>query len=244
MKMRSSLALALATLFAAVLLPLVHAHAQYTVTGDGYIAMDGATDWDGLDNQGLETIVGWYYYPAVGQSRADTVYQALGQDDIGLCGAQARDTYWADSGAAWCSEYARWVYIKTGVPAENCYVWETEDNGNVDYACPELRDVTTVSDLVAWFGLLAGGWTDAGGVRPGQVRPGDYIALTTDGESFNHSALVVAISDDYRYIWTSEGNFDDCVRFNRRDFFVDGHLNPDINGVGNYDTLFDAITQP
>jgi hypothetical protein len=239
--MRSSLALA--TFCAAVLLPLVRAHAQYTVTDDGYIAMDGATDWDGLDNEGLETIVGWYYYPAVGGRRSDIVYQALGQDDIRLCGAQARDTYWADSGAAWCSEYARWVYDQSGVPVENCWIWQRDDAGQPTYVCAELYDVSTVEGLVEYFQML-GGWTDASGVRPDQVHPADYIALTTDGESFSHSALVVAISDDYRYIWTSEGNFDDCVRFNRRDFFVDGQLNPDINGVGNLDSLFNAMSQP
>jgi hypothetical protein len=49
---------------------------------------------------------------------------------------------------------------------------------------------------------------------------------------------VLAISDDHRFIWTSEGNVSDCATFKRRDFFTDGQLNPQINGAGNADKLF------
>jgi hypothetical protein len=235
--------LSIATLLAVSGGPLAAAHAQYSVTNDGHIAMDGATDWNGLDNAGLETIVGYSLWE-VGERRADIIEQAMGQDDVGECGVEAHRTYDAEPGSAWCSEYARWVYLEAGVPVEACTPGLPDDAGQIStYSCYALRDVTTVQSLIGYF-ISVVGWSEPGYFQPGDVKPGDYVALTTDGEAFNHSALILAISDDYRYIWTSEGNFDDCVRFNRRDFFVDGQLNPDINGVGNVDALFKAKAQP
>ena len=68
---------------------------------------------------------------------------------------------------------------------------------------------------------------------------GDYLALRgPDGKSFGHSALIMAVSSDYRYVWTSEGNVGDCVAFKQRDFFVNGKLNPDINGWGSITVMF------
>jgi hypothetical protein len=219
------------------------AHAQYLLTDDGHIAMDGATDWDSMNNSELETIVGGSAWATQQPSRADILEQAMAQDEVGLCGDSARSAYDADSGAQWCTEYARTIYLWANVPYRNCAPPPQYDDARVPApGCDYLESFTSVTRLVAYFESL-GGWTDAGNVQPGQLQPGDYIALTTDGQSFNHSVLVIAISDDYRYIWTSEGNYGDCVAFVRRDFFIDGQLNPIINGVGNVDALFNARTQ-
>lgn len=40
------------------------------------------------------------------------------------------------------------------------------------------------------------------------------------------------------YIYTSEGNVSDCVHYRVRAPFVDGDLNPDIDGIGKSNVVF------
>jgi hypothetical protein len=116
------------------------------------------------------------------------------------------------------------------VVARRNYWFDSENTQRITYS---LRDATNVGLLINRFNAV-GGWTLREALQVETIQPGDYLAL----RGGQHSAVIVAISNDYRYIWTSEGNVGDCVRFMRRDLLVDGALNPEIDGIGNLTTLF------
>ena len=82
-------------------------------------------------------------------------------------------------------------------------------------------------------------FTEDSSLGPPCVRPGDFLALTNSSGTRNgHSGIALAVSDDYKWVWTAEGNVGDCVAWKRRPYFTNGVLNPDIDGVGNIDVLF------
>ena len=80
-----------------------------------------------------------------------------------------------------------------------------------------------------------GGFTAAAQMTksPYTVQPGDYLAMYNN----THSAIALAVSNDYRWIWIANGNQDDCVGWQLLPYFTNGVLNSDISGVGNIDTL-------
>jgi hypothetical protein len=101
-----------------------------------------------------------------------------------------------------------------------------------------LSEADTVSDMVELFDAHDG-WIAQSSIKASSPQPGDYLALKgSDGKRLGHSALVMAVSSDSRYIYTSEGNVNDCVKFMKRRFFTDGQLNSDINGLGKLQTFY------
>jgi len=195
------------------------AAAQYRWTDYGRIALDGASDWDGVDSGVISTLAfnsSWRYsHP----DRYDVV--SIGTAEIwkGLCGDEAHAAFHVKEGANWCSEYVRTIYQRAGATG--------------------LDGSDTVRDLIDVF-QERGGYSTWGNVSPSGLQPGDYLAITGSGGEKSHSGIVIAISEDNRYIWTSEGNIDDCVRGLRRDF-VDYEINRDLDGFGNADVVLREI---
>jgi hypothetical protein len=199
----------------------------YEWTYSGYLMMVDASDWDGVTGDDiLFSMVRSTWHDAK-PNRAEVVTLSLLEAATGLCGAAADHKYNVVPGAEWCSEFARTELLAAGAQDERC-------TNNI---CESLSNVTGVDDFEDYFRFVAG-WTAHKYVNPYQVQPGDYVAFNLDGNTANHSAIVVAVSNDYRYIWTSEGNVDDCVHFMRRDFFIDGSLTPSIYGIGEADKVF------
>jgi hypothetical protein len=152
----------------------------------------------------------------------------------GLCGAEARPRYGADSSEAWCSEYAQWSLRSAGL--RNIRYCALKVLGVcLDYEY--LNEANSVNDLVNLFSKN-GGWVNEWNITTGTIQPGDYVALRGSAGYRGHSGMVMAISSDYRWLWTSEGNVGNCVQFMRRDLFVNGVLNPDINGIGKSNVAF------
>jgi len=192
------------------------AAAQYRWTDSGRIALDGASDWDGVDDSMILALAFNSSWRQSHSDRYDVISAAVSENWQGLCGAEARAEFHADEGDKWCSEYARTIYQRAGGTG--------------------VSDADTVRDLVDVF-QERGGYSTWGSVSPYGLQPGDYLAITGSGGEKSHSGIVIAISEDHRYIWTSEGNLRDCVQGQRRDF-VDFEINRDLDGFGNADVLF------
>ena len=161
-----------------------------------------------------------------------------GEPGPGLCGATARQHYGAESGAKWCTEYARWVLRKGGL--RNIRYCKTSFIGCLDYGY--LSEARTVNDMVQLF-TANGGWIHRASLKADHFRPGNYLALTSHDIHKNHSAIIMSISADMRWLYTSEGNVTqgdgrDCVDYKTRDLYVNGELNPDIDGVGDISVAF------
>jgi len=85
-------------------------------------------------------------------------------------------------------------------------------------------------------------------MTPSTPKPGDFLAQVSGstGKHNGHSSIVIGVSADARYIWTVEGNINTgantphCVHLGFRDFYVNGVLNPDLDGVGNAGALVDT----
>jgi hypothetical protein len=68
------------------------------------------------------------------------------------------------------------------------------------------------------------------------------MALTTNGKKKNHAAIVVAVTFDKQFVWIAEGNHHDELSLRRLNYFYEGKLNPDIDGIGRLDSgLFGYI---
>jgi|GEM_PF-6578454 hypothetical protein len=151
----------------------------------------------------------------------------------GLCGDDARDRY--DASGYWCSEFAAWVLLQAGM--KNLCYCDLQVIGCWDTDC--LDDVTLTADLVKVFDRNGNRfkWASKGQVSPQTAGVGDFMSQASDdGKKKNHSAIVVAVSYDYKVIWTVEGNAGDCVYFGYKDYFPDGKtLNPVIDGFGHLD---------
>jgi len=161
-----------------------------------------------------------------------------GSPGPGLCGDTARQHYGAASGAKWCTEYARWVLRKAGL--KNIRYCKTSFIGCLDYGY--LSEARTVNDMVQLFSAN-GGWIHRASLKPEHFKPGNYLALTSHDIHKNHSAIIMSVSSDQRWLYTSEGNVTgddgrDCVYFMRRDLYVNGALNTDIDGVGDISVAF------
>jgi hypothetical protein len=164
--------------------------------------------------------------------RFSVIVTAMNEVRGGLCGNAARARYNAINN--WCSEFARWVLLAAGLNDVGVCVVAGRPN------CQQMlyfSSVRTVQDAVGFFAVF-GRYTSASQMTKTSVRPGDYLALTNSaGVKKGHSAIAMAVSADYKWVWTAEGNVGDCVRWNLRPFFNNGVLHSDIDGVGNIDLL-------
>jgi hypothetical protein len=205
-------------------------------TDGGRIAQLTAESWDELsDFTQLAALAAQSSWASGHARRYELVLSGSTEAERALCGDEAHRAYDVQQGAAWCSEYVRTIYLGSGALDVACRVSLSDLFSS---SCGSLSLARTVSALEGRF-RANGGWTNAADLRPEQLQPGDYLAVQgSDGKPEGHSVLVLAISDDHRYIWTSEGNVNDCASFKRREFFTDGQLNPQINGAGNADKLF------
>jgi hypothetical protein len=157
-------------------------------------------------------------------NRSTVVNIAIQEGDRALCGGTAQSKYLASG--EWCSEFARWVLMQSG---------------STD---PFLLEVSTTQQLVSQYQTFSA-YTPRASVTPGTAHPGDFLSLISGstGSSNGHSAIIVGVSTDSRYLWTVEGNVNSgpntpsCVMYGHRDYFVNGVLNPDIDGIGNTDLM-------
>lgn len=156
----------------------------------------------------------------------------------GRCGEAARSFYGAGSGKKWCTEYARWVLRKGGL--RDIRYCKTSIIGCVDYVY--LSEADTVDDMVKLFSAN-GGWINRASLTYDSFQPGDYMALTSHQIKKNHSAVIMGVSADKRFIYTSEGNVTfnggkDCVSYMRRPLYTNGVLDSDIDGIGKVNVAF------
>jgi hypothetical protein len=212
---------------------------DYEWSWTGQLILRDASDWDGVVEHRDEIIdalvrSSWYdSHPDRSQIVITGILETgTGDAEHGLCGDAAYHKYNVAPGDEWCSEFARTTLLAAGASPKAC-------NGS---HCVGLSEDLGVSDLEAYFRQV-GGWTAAGYITTGQVQAGDYIALNTHGDTGNHSGIIMAIANNYKYIWTAEGNVTgadgDCVYFMRRPFLLDdGSISGDIYGIGNADKMF------
>jgi hypothetical protein len=166
--------------------------------------------------------------------RFRVIVDAMNEAVVGRCGDVARERYNAVNN--WCSEFARWSLLNSGMNNVG-YCAALGPRGTGCLSWPMLSDVRTTPQMVKLFFNL-GGFTPDSSMTTSSVKPGDYLAMTGSSGRCGHSGIVLGYSADYRWIWTVEGNVGDCVVGQRRPFFVDGVLDPKIDGVGNIDILF------
>jgi hypothetical protein len=133
---------------------------------------------------------------------------------IGRCGSSGRDFYLASGN--WCSEFVRDVYL---------WSWIVKDmsiNGN------ELDEVEVVDDMVYLFQRTSSSsWYSRDAMTLNKPQPGDYLAEMggeSGNEHYGHSAMVLAVSDDYATMWTMNGNYgwgnDHCVVMTKQPFYT------------------------
>lgn len=175
--------------------------------------------------------------------RAGIVRTALREANYRECDGDALSRY--DASGEWCSEFARWVFDNSP-GATNSFIHDW------------LSGLDSTEDVVTTFkdyncGQLTGpGYTPRQYMTPSTPKPGDYLAQVSGstGKRNGHSSIVVGVSSDARYIWTVEGNINTgpntphCVHFGYRDFFVNGVLNPDLDGVGSSAVLVNTPNCP
>lgn len=207
----------------------------YMSSSTGAMLRPSGGSWDAVSSDMIYSAA-WESYAAGHPQRFNIVDWSDWENIGGLCGDAAHVRYNAEPGAKWCTEYARWVLTVAGM--RNIRYCATSIFG-VCFDYVYLNEATSVSDMVGIY-EANGGWVSQSKITTSTlIEPGDYLALTgSSGEKKSHSALVMAVSSDKRYVWTSEGNVGDCVSFMRRDLFVNGVLNPDINGLGKTQVAF------
>lgn len=96
------------------------------------------------------------------------------------------------------------------------------------------------NQLVTLFTDYGGFTPDSAMTRsPGTIQPGDFLALKgSSGDRYGHSAIALAVSNDYKWVWIEQGNRPNgCVSWDRIPYFTDGVLNDNIDGVGNVDVF-------
>jgi hypothetical protein len=175
----------------------------------------------------------WYINkdPTISWFRKKVAYQALYEAKVGLCGQDAKDRYGASG--KWCSEFASWLYLKVGMKnIKYCSAYFLFCWNNV-----HLDEVTLNSELVKLFDRNGNRfkWRTRNQVTPQTAEVGDYLSLKTNGKKKNHAAIIIAVSQDNNYLWTVEGNCGDCVKLQRKNYFKDGSINENIDGIGKID---------
>ncbi|MBN1696722.1 MAG: hypothetical protein JW881_04350 [Spirochaetales bacterium] len=146
----------------------------------------------------------------------------LNEVKTGYCGAEAKSRYGAKPDAKWCSEFARYVYLESGIYSDYFQAWNM------------LRKVTTVDKFRDFFRDY-GQWlvTSKGQVNGNTIYPGDYLALTGSAGEKSHSAIAVAVSPTLGWVCTVEGNQEGgCTAYKFRPYIVNGSVHEDIDAIG------------
>ncbi len=158
---------------------------------------------------------------AIAAFQQRVVDKAQEEANLALCADAATTRYVAAAGSAWCSEFARWVYIQAGVMTDS---------------------TSALWDILAWNQFQTF-FTNRGKFKTrSQIAPvssdqfalvGNYLLLDTDLDGVpNHSALIVGVSADLTQLYTVEGNVSNCTRRLTRNFWVNGVLDAKISGIG------------
>lgn len=150
---------------------------------------------------------------------------AVSEAELHVCGEKAQDRYdaefWGIWNQAWCSEFVRFVYLRSGMKNDKCGPW---------YSRTDVGDFDEVSEITKWF-KCKGLWTRREDVTKDVVKVGDYIRIRNN----DHSAVAVGVSFDKQYIYIAEGNAGDCTNYRRIHYFhkdENYQLNDRIYGVG------------
>ncbi len=214
----------------------------------------GSSSLDGLSANDLLTLTtssSAAYWGYANTKRRDIIAYALNQDgrngdgtlsDEGvICDDAARIIY-QSSDTEWCSEFARDMFWwpANGIP-DRRYCATNTFLGCIHYIY--VHDISEVDEFKNMFQTY-GGWVDHWGITPATAEPGDYLTVPgSSGDHYGHSAVIVGVSEDASEIYTIEGNFllwsgRHCEGFNRRPYFVNGVLDPNIDAIGKINKLF------
>lgn len=180
-------------------------------------------------------------WASANNSRFLVMVHGMNEVMAGRCGDAARARY--NASGAYCSEFARWVYLDAGLNNIH-YCYGTVPGSRTTYLplcnTSSLSGVRLTIQMVTMF-RDHGAFTEDSSMTPTphMVQPGDYLALTgSSGDRYGHSAIALAVSNDYKWLWLVQGNRPNgCVSWDRIPYFTNGQLNPAINGVGNIDIL-------
>ncbi|HXI56223.1 MAG TPA: hypothetical protein VNO55_09195 [Polyangia bacterium] len=148
-----------------------------------------------------------------------------GDGTTGACGDPARKIYGASTwpvSVEWCTEFARTV-LRWGGAANINDLWDATD----------VDDMQEVFQPYGW-------WIERNAFNANSfwngAEAGDYLTVVgSSGNHFGHSAIIVGVSDDKRWLFTVEGNVDDCVMYQRRPYMVNGQLADNIDAFGKAD---------
>jgi hypothetical protein len=186
-------------------------------------------EWSALTATKIGSLLSNSTWGSANAKRLAIVQRGVSEANLAMCGAPAESRYGLTQGTNWCSEYARSILLWSGF--RNIRYCSAHFITCLDYFY--LSESHDVEEVVTLFSEN-GGWINRTNTRTTTPRPGDYVALTgSSGKPKSHSAIVLAVANDYRYIWTSDGNVGDCAQWTQRDFYVNGVLDSKINGFGN-----------
>lgn len=216
-----------------------------SITNRGQIHTSAGSDLSGITSYNILQMyergdgAAW---AAANPTRYSVIKTAIQESWRGLCGAAAHSYY--NVSGKWCSEFAVWVLGRSqGINPDWAYRW-----GN---GYQTLRDIQATVQLATFYqstecGLVGTGIMSQSPPLCGSdhvggswlPKPGDYLAMvSSEGERFGHSELVVGVADDASSIWTVAGNVGDCVRFQRRDLYVNGTVASNLDAFGNTEAL-------
>jgi hypothetical protein len=171
---------------------------------------------------------------AANPARFQVMLKAMNEAVIGLCGDAARQKYGSERN--WCSEFTRWVYLEAGLTdVSYCAVRGRS-------ACLGTQSLSMVGVTMQMVNLFSHfqKFAPASPMAPASVRPGDYLSLVGSEGPNRHSGIALAVSADYKWIWTVEGNIGDCMSAERRPYYTNGVLDSRICGVGNIDLFING----
>lgn len=177
-------------------------------------------------------------WAAANPHRFGVILKAMNEVHAGLCGDAARERYNAKNN--WCSEFTRWLYLQAG--AKNLSYCALPGLQGECYAWQSLANVRLTAQMVQLFAhynaYVPDAYVPAERITKTSVRPGDYLSLVGSQGANSHSAIVLGVSANYKYLWTAEGNVGDCMDGSIHPFIQDGVLDSRICGVGNMDIFF------
>lgn len=157
-------------------------------------------------------------------------------------GDKARKRYFNTSDTGWCSEFAAWVYYHSGMADISYCSIHVFWCWNHVY----LHEVTLTKEMAKLFRyngnrfhcnkIWSVFWKNDPVITPQTAKVGDYIALSASGDALGHSAIIVGVTYNKKFLWIVEGSAGDKTKMTRMAYYIDGELNPKITGIGKIDS--------
>ena len=123
--------------------------------------------------------------------------------------------YCGGSDTAWCSEFASWIYLHSGMQ-------------NIEGPYRHMSSVTNGPQLKNVFDEY---WIDREDVTGLTAAPGDVIVME-NSEGYSHTTMLVAVREDREHFFTIGGNESNTVGGpTARDYFTPG-LWSSLDGIG------------